>query len=66
MVERTLYQWPFSKFVRKFYQKIQQDEIFQASQNNMTEFINNVQNNAENEIRSSVEDAKTKTVIHIP
>ena len=66
MVERTLYQWLFSKFVRKFYQKIQQDEIFQASQNNMTEFINNVQNNAENEIRSSVEDAKTKTVIHIP
>ena len=66
MVERTLYQWPFSKFVRKFYQKIQQDEFFQASQNNMTEFINNVQNNAENEIRSSLKDAKTETVIHIP
>ena len=53
MVERTLYQWPYSL-------------VPIASQNNMTEFINNVQNNAENEIRSSLKDAKTKTVIHIP
>ena len=66
MVERTLYQWPFIKCFRKFYQKIQQDKFSQVSQNNMTKFINNVQNNAENEIRSSAEDAKTKIVIHIP
>ena len=31
--------------------KNESDEFFQASQNIMTEFANNIQNNAENEIR---------------
>ena len=40
--------------------------FFQASQNNMTEFVNNVQKNAENEIRSSAENSTFGRVGKVP
>ena len=46
--------------------KNESDEFFQASQNNMTEFVNNIQNNAENEIRSSAENSSSGKVDKIP
>ena len=36
--------------------------FFQASQNNRTEFANNIQNNAENEIRNSAENSLSSKV----
>ena len=38
------------------------DEFCQASQNNLTEFVNNIQNNAENEIRNSAENSSSSKV----
>ena len=38
------------------------DEFFQASQNNLTEFVNNIQNNAKNEIRYSAENSSSSKV----
>ena len=46
--------------------KTEHDEFFQASQNNMTEFANNIQNNAENDIRSSTEDSSSGKVAKVP
>ena len=46
--------------------KNEYDEIFQVSQNNMTEFVNIVQHNAENEIRSSAEDSSYGEVDKVP
>ena len=42
--------------------KNESDEFFQASQNNLTEFVNNIQNNAENEIRNSAENSSSSKV----
>ena len=42
------------------------DEFFQALQDNMTEFVNNIQNNAENEIRSSAENSSCSKVGKVP
>ena len=36
--------------------------FFQASQNNLTEFVNDIQNNAENEIRNSAEKSSSSKV----
>ena len=38
------------------------DEFFQASQNNLMEFVNNIQKNAENEIRNSAENSSSSKV----
>ena len=38
------------------------DEFFQASQNNLTEFVGNIQNNAKNEIRYSAENSSSSKV----
>ena len=46
--------------------KTEHDEFFQASQNTMTEFTNNTQNNAENEIRSSGEDSSSGKADKVP
>ena len=46
--------------------KKESHEFFQASQNNMTEFVNNVQKNAENEIRSSAENSTFGRVGKVP
>ena len=46
--------------------KNEYDEFFQASQNNMTEFVNNIQNNAENKVRSSTEDSSSGEVDKVP
>ena len=42
------------------------DEFFHASQNNITELTKNIQNNAENEIRSSAEDSSSDEVEKVP
>ena len=36
--------------------------FFQASQKNLTEFANNIQNNADNEIRNSAENSSSSKV----
>ena len=46
--------------------KNESDELLQASQNNLTEFENNIQNNAENEIRSSAENSPSSKVGKVP
>ena len=46
--------------------KNKHDEFFQASQNNITELTKNIQNNAENEIRSSAEDSSSDEVEKVP
>ena len=46
--------------------KNEHDEFFQASQNNITELTKNIQNNAENEIRSSAEDSSSDEVEKVP
>ena len=45
--------------------KNESDVFFQASQNNRTEFANNIQNNAENEIRNSAENSLSSKVDNI-
>ena len=42
--------------------KTEDDEFFQASQNNMMEFTNNIKNNVENEIRISPENSSSGAV----
>ena len=42
--------------------KNESDVFFQASQNNLIEFVNNIQNNAENEIRKSAENSSSSKV----
>ena len=42
--------------------KNESDMFFQASQNNLTEFLNDIQNNAENEIRNSAEKSLSSKV----
>ena len=46
--------------------KNEHDEFFQASQNKVTELTKNIQNNAENEIRSSAEDSSSDEVEKVP
>ena len=38
------------------------DVFFQAALNNLTEFVNNIQSNAENEIRNSAENSSSSKV----
>ena len=45
--------------------KNESDVFFQASQNNRTEFANNIQNNAENEIRNSAENSSSSKVENV-
>ena len=45
--------------------KNESDVFFQASQNNRTEFANNIQNNAENEIRNSAENSLSSKVDNV-
>ena len=45
--------------------KNESDVFFQASQNNRTEFANNIQNNAENEIRNSAENSSSSKVDNV-
>ena len=42
--------------------KNESDVFFQASQNNLMEFVNNIQNNAENEIRNTAENSSSSKV----
>ena len=46
--------------------KNESDEFVQASQNNITEFVNEIENNAENEIRSSAENFSSGKVDKVP
>ena len=46
--------------------KNEHDEFFQAFQNKVTELTKNIQNNAENEIRSSAEDSSSDEVGKVP
>ena len=39
--------------------KNESDEFFEACQNNMTKFVNNMQNNAKNQIRSSAQNSSS-------
>ena len=45
--------------------KNESDAFFQASQNNRTEFANNIQNNAENEIRNSADNSSSSKVDNV-
>ena len=42
--------------------KNESNVFFQASQNNLTEFVNNIQNNAENEVRNTAENSSSSKV----
>ena len=46
--------------------KNKSDEFFQASQNNLTELVNNIQNNAKNEIRNSAKNSSSSKVGKVP
>ena len=45
--------------------KNESNVFFQASQNNQTEFANNIQNNAENELRNSAENSSSSKVDNV-